>query len=58
LNVSSSKNRASTELRFASGKNWQSFVRSAVSEERVATAAAALRRLCKRPDLLTPENLP
>jgi len=51
LNVSGSENLASTALRFAFGKNWQSFVRRAVSAERGASAAAALRRLCNRPNL-------
>jgi len=51
LNVSGSENLASTELRFAFGKNWQSFIRDALNEQRVAGAVASLRRLLNGADL-------
>jgi SAM-dependent methyltransferase len=39
------------ELRFGFGENWQSFVRTAVSESRVRAAVAGLQRLLNTEDL-------
>lgn len=38
---------AQVDLRFDFGKNWQSFVHTAVNEQRITRAVDSLRRLLK-----------